>query len=453
MRKELRQTKQIYKFGTDGLRGRANKELKPEQAYKIGRFIAWWFGDRGRKIAKIIIGKDTRNSSDMIESAIMAGIMSSGGKVYKIGVASTPCLMFLTNGFDAGVMITASHNPYYDNGIKLINSNGEKLEAKIINKLEKYISKSKDTLPFAESANIQKVINYTKAKSKYYQHIIETANINNLGKIKIAIDCANGSVSGSAEKIFKQLGINVYSINKSPNGYNINFKCGSTDISKLKKVVKNKKLDAGFAFDGDADRCIAIDNKGKVVDGDKLLYILAKYYKQKNMLNKDTVVSTIISNYGLETALSKYGIKLEKTDVGDKNIYKRMVMKNYTLGGEPSGHVIINPYTKTGDGILTAIKIIETIANTKQSISEQCQEMQVFPQYIININVKNKELVIKNGNLKNIIKKEEANLNGIGKIIVRASGTENKIRILVESCTKEQSKKIANKIRKAILQI
>ena len=369
-------------FGTDGFRGEANVTLTADHAFKIGKFLGYYFG-RDNKECRIVIGKDTRRSSYMFEYAIAAGITSMGADAYLLHVTSTPSVSYVvrTEQFDLGVMISASHNPYYDNGIKLINSNGEKLEENVISLIEDYLDGKIKDIPFATKTNIGRTIDYFAGRNRYIGYLISIPMNSFKGK-KVALDLANGSAFQIAKGVFDALGAETYVINNNPNGSNINENAGSTHIDVLRKYVVENSMDIGFAYDGDADRCIAVDEKGNVADGDKILYICGKAMKEDGKLKKDTVVTTIMSNLGLYKAFDKLGIKYEKTDVGDKNVQAAISKNDYSLGGEQSGHIIFAKHANTGDGVLTSLKLMDVIISKKTTLAEIAKELEFYPQVI-----------------------------------------------------------------------
>lgn len=427
-------------FGTDGFRGEPNVTLTPLQSYQIGRFVGWYYSNKktNNQRARILIGRDTRLSGFMLEAAIAAGVTTSGADVYLLNVTTTPSISFFckSNGFDCGVMITASHNPYYDNGIKLINGSGEKLDENITKMIESYLDDKEALLnndvPIATRNAIGRIYDYSNCIDQYSSYLISTADTS-LNNLKIGIDCANGSSYMLAERIFSNLGAKTYVINNNPDGTNINRNCGSTHLEQLQALVIKESLDVGFAFDGDADRCIAVDKYGNVVDGDKLIYIIAKRLKRLNLLNHDTVAVTIMSNLGLIKELNTEGIGVSITPVGDKYVYQRMVENGYQLGGEQSGHIIMKPYSVTGDGILTAIIIANEIIETNCDLSILCKEVKAFPQITVNLKVKDKFVIANDVALSKIVADLNKQIHPTGRILLRASGTEDLIRLTVEA--------------------
>ena len=421
-------------FGTDGFRGEANINLTAEHAYKIGRFIGSYYSGENR--ARIVIGKDTRRSGYMLESAITAGLTASGADVYLLHVTTTPSISYLIKkeGFDCGIMISASHNPYYDNGIKLINARGEKIEAAVEKQIEKYIDDVENSLPYARKQSIGSVVDYSAGRDEYIKHLASAACCP-INKIRIGIDCANGSASALAPELFNKLGVQTEVINNSPDGININEKCGSTHLEALGEFVTKNKLDLGFAFDGDADRCLAVDEDGNEVDGDRIMYICGKYLKENGKLKDDTIVTTVMSNIGLYKALDRENISYVRTDVGDKYVSASMSENGYSIGGEQSGHIIFSEYASTGDGMLTAVMLLEAMTAKKKSLKALASEVEIYPQLLKNIRVKNKESALSNANVQNAVRKVEKALGDDGRILVRMSGTEPLIRVMVEAKT------------------
>lgn len=422
-------------FGTDGIRGKAGEELSPRVAYYLGRYL-------GSTSNQIVIGKDTRNSSDMLESSVVAGATSSGASVTLLGVCTSPCLVRAAHNTNSiGVMITASHNPYIDNGLKVIDKNGEKLGEQECKKIEQYINTNLDYLPMAQ--NFGRVTSGKKYVNSYKKFLL-SCGCDILG-LRVALDCANGSASKIAPAVFKTLGAKVCAVSCSPNGQNINNNCGSTHIENLQEAVKTHRCDIGFAFDGDADRVIAVDGDGRVFNGDKLLYILACYLKEKHRLNGNSVVVTAMSNMGLTAALKDKNIKVIETDVGDKNVYSKLKECNYSLGGEQSGHIILPHILTTGDGILNAIIILKIIKENNTNLSSLCNKLTIFPQTLVNLAVKDPKWLVQNNILKNKINEIKNNYKNI-KILVRASGTESLVRIMVESKSQEECQVVAEKL-------
>ena len=438
-------------FGTDGFRGEANVTLTADHAFKIGKFLGYYFG-RDNKECRIVIGKDTRRSSYMFEYAIAAGITSMGADAYLLHVTSTPSVSYVvrTEQFDLGVMISASHNPYYDNGIKLINSNGEKLEENVISLIEDYLDGKIKDIPFATKTNIGRTIDYFAGRNRYIGYLISIPMNSFKGK-KVALDLANGSAFQIAKGVFDALGAETYVINNNPNGSNINENAGSTHIDVLRKYVVENSMDIGFAYDGDADRCIAVDEKGNVADGDKILYICGKAMKEDGKLKKDTVVTTIMSNLGLYKAFDKLGIKYEKTDVGDKNVQAAISKNDYSLGGEQSGHIIFAKHANTGDGVLTSLKLMDVIISKKTTLAEIAKELEFYPQVLKNVKVNDKNKCMEDSDVISAASSVKEELGDDGRLLLRASGTEMVIRIMVEAKSTEICNKMVNKIENVIV--
>ena len=432
-------------FGTDGFRGEANVKLTVEHAFKVGRYLGWYFGQEHK--ARIVIGKDTRRSSYMFEYALAAGLTASGADAYLLHVTTTPSVSYVTRteDFDCGIMISASHNPYYDNGIKLINGKGHKIEAEIEEKIEAYIDGEIEELPLAQRENIGRTVDYAAGRNRYIGHLISLAT-RSFKEMRIGLDCSNGSASSIAKSVFDALGAKTYVINNAPNGTNINTECGSTHIHVLQEYVRENKLDVGFAYDGDADRCIAVDENGNVIDGDLILYVCGKYLKERGQLNGDTIVTTIMSNLGLYKACDKIGMKYEKTKVGDKYVYENMVQNNFMLGGEQSGHVIFAKHATTGDGILTSLMIMEVIMETKQSLGKLAEEVTIYPQLLKNVRVADKKTARENPEVVKAIEAVTEALGENGRILVRESGTEPVIRVMVEAETQEICEKYVDDV-------
>lgn len=423
-------------FGTDGFRGEANKNLTAEHAYKIGRFLGWYYGrnkEEGEK-CKIVIGKDTRLSSYMFEYALVSGLTASGAEAYLLHVTTTPSVSYVarTEDFDCGIMISASHNPYYDNGIKLINSNGEKMDEETILKIEAYIDGLSGEIPFATRENIGRTVDYAMGRNRYIGYLISLATRSYKNK-KVGLDCANGSAWMIAKSVFDALGAKTYVINNEPDGTNINTNCGSTHIESLQKLVKEKGLDVGFAFDGDADRCLCVDENGNVVNGDMIIYIYGCYLKERGKLAGNKVVTTVMSNFGLYKALDEAGIEYEKTAVGDKYVYENMSANGYRVGGEQSGHIIFRKYATTGDGILTAIKMMEVMLEKKKTLAELAAPVPVYPQVLKNIRVTDKAAAQNDPEVQAAVRAVGEKLGADGRILVRESGTEPVVRVMVEA--------------------
>ena len=434
-------------FGTDGFRGEANKNLNVYHAFKIGRFIGDYFSTKNNGHGKILIGKDTRRSSYMFEDALSAGITSSGSNAHLLHVTPTPSVSYITRteDFDCGIMITASHNPYHDNGIKIINKNGEKMEDEFLYKLEEYIDSDIKDIELAVGEDIGRTVDYIGGRNRYIAYLIQTVTKSFEG-IKVGLDCANGAAFTIAKPVYDALGADTFVINAEPNGFNINRDAGSTHIDGLRKYVVENKLDLGFAFDGDCDRCIAVDNEGNIIDGDSILYILANFMKKDGALDSNTVVTTVMSNIGLYKAFDDLGIKYEKTDVGDKNVHDRMYEKDIELGGEQSGHIIIKKFANTGDGILTSLKIMEAMIESKSDLKSLVRDLKIYPQVLINVRVKDKNTVLDNEYVKASVEKIEKELEDSGRVLVRKSGTEPLIRVMVEAETEEIAKQSALEI-------
>ena len=433
--------------GTDGFRGEANKSLNVYHAFKIGRFIGDYFSKNKNGNGKILIGKDTRRSSYMYEAALSAGITSSGSNAHLMHVTPTPSVSYITKteDFDCGIMITASHNPYYDNGIKIINSEGEKMEDSFLEELEKYIDSDIEDIDLAVDENIGRTVDFIGGRNRYIAYLIQTVTRSFEG-IKVGLDCANGASFTIAKPVYDALGADTFVINAYPNGFNINKDAGSTHIENLQKFVVENKLDIGFAFDGDADRCIAVDNKGEVIDGDSILYISAKYMKKEGALNSNTVVTTVMSNIGLYKAFDELGIDYVKTAVGDKYVHACMDENGYELGGEQSGHIIYKKFANTGDGILTSLKLMEAMIEEKTDIASLRRDLKIYPQKLVNVKVKDKEETLENKDLQAKIEEVEERLQDSGRVLVRKSGTEPLIRVMVEAETDEIAESSVNEI-------
>ena len=432
-------------FGTDGFRGEANVVLTVEHAFKVGRFLGWYYGQEHK--AKVVIGKDTRRSSYMFEDALSAGLTSSGADVYLLHVTTTPSVSYVTRteDFDCGIMISASHNVFYDNGIKVINGKGNKLEAEVEEKVEAYIDGTFGELPLATRENIGRTVDYSAGRNRYIGHLIAMATRSFKDK-RVGLDCSNGSASSIAKSVFDALGAKTYVIHSEPDGTNINRGCGSTHIEALQEFVKEKKLDVGFAYDGDADRCLAVDENGKVVDGDLILYVCGKYLKEQGRLNNDTIVTTIMSNIGLYKACDKVGMKYEKTAVGDKYVYENMVQNNHSLGGEQSGHIIFSKYATTGDGILTSLLLMEVMLEKKETLGRLTEEVKIYPQLLKNVKVSDKKMARENPAVVREVEKVTEALGSDGRILVRESGTEPVIRVMVEAATHELCEEYVNQV-------
>ena len=432
-------------FGTDGFRGEANVTLNVEHAFKVGRYLGWYYGKDHK--AKVVIGKDTRRSSYMFEYSLVAGLTASGADVSLLHVTTTPSVAYVvrTEGYDCGIMISASHNPFYDNGIKIINGNGQKIEAAIEEQIEDYIDGKIEELPYATKENIGRATDFSAGRNRYIGYLISIASRAFKDK-RVALDCSNGSASSVAKSVFDALGAKTLVINNEPDGTNINTNCGSTHIEVLQEFVKNNNVDAGFAYDGDADRCIAVDENGNIVDGDAIMYVCGTFMKEQGQLANDTIVTTVMSNLGLYKALEKKGIRTEKTAVGDKYVCENMMANGHCLGGEQSGHIIFSKYATTGDGILTSIKVMEAMVEKKMSLSELTRELKIFPQILINVKVTDKHLAMADEEVLAEAAAVEKELGDTGRILLRSSGTENLVRVMVEAETDEICKTMAERV-------
>ena len=424
-------------FGTDGFRGRANEGLNVDHAYKIGRFIGWYYGAKQSRKARIIIGKDTRRSSYMFESALVSGLVASGADAYMLHVIPTPGVSYevVDGGFDCGVMITASHNPFTDNGIKLVNKEGYKMDEDVLEQVEAYIDGEFD-VPLATGDAIGRTVDYMQGRNRYISSLIASCGFSLQG-LKIGLDCANGAASSVARPVFDALGAETHVINNAPNGLNINVDCGSTHIDQLQRFVVQNGLDVGFAYDGDADRCLAVDERGHVVDGDLILYVCGTYLNKYGRLAKQTVVTTVMSNFGLFKAFDDAGLSYEKTNVGDKYVYACMNENEYSLGGEQSGHIIFGDLAKTGDGILTSLRIMEVLRAEREKLSELTRPVTLYPQQLVNVRVTDKEAAMQSPKVTDAVAAAEKFLEGNGRVLVRASGTEPLVRVLAEAPTDE----------------
>lgn len=437
-------------FGTDGFRGEANIDLTVEHAYQVGRYLGWYFSRSHR--ARIVIGKDTRRSSYMFEYALVAGLTASGADAYLLHVTTTPSVSYVVRSeeFDCGIMISASHNPYYDNGIKIINGKGHKLEATIETLIEQYIDGLTDPIPYATKDKIGRTIDYSMGRNRYIGYLMSIPT-RAFKDIKVGLDCANGSSSAIAKSVFDALGAQTHVINNQPDGLNINTNCGSTHIEVLQKYVVENGLDVGFAYDGDADRCIAVDEFGRVVNGDLILYLCGLEMKQKGELLNNTIVTTVMSNFGLYKSLDKVGIQYEKTAVGDKYVYENMVKNGHCIGGEQSGHIIFSKHATTGDGILTSLKIMEAMVENKKTLAQLTEQVEIYPQLLINVRVSDKALAQNDPDVQKAVKEVEEALGDEGRILVRESGTEPVIRVMVEAQSDEICHeyvlKVVNKIK------
>lgn len=451
-------------FGTDGFRGEANAELTAMHAYRIGRFLGYYYATAQGENSipgyrpRIVIGKDTRRSSYMLEYAIAAGITASGADAYMLHVTTTPSVSYVTrqDGFDCGIMITASHNPYYDNGIKVLNRYGEKLDDEATARIEAYLDGDLaalgiegEDLPLARKNAIGCIHDHVAGRNRYIGYLISIAS-HSYKNLRIGLDTANGAAWNIARAVFSALGAKIYTIGCEPDGLNINEDCGSTRLSRLCELVREKHLDLGFAFDGDADRCIAVDENGAVIDGDAILYILAKRLKARGILKDDTVVATVMSNSGFVKSLAKVGIRCAETAVGDRFVYECMQKEGYVLGGEQSGHIILKKYATTGDGLLTAIMLTEEVCDSKTTLSSLASPVKYYPQYTKNIRVKDKRAATTDGDVLHALEKAREELNGNGRVLLRESGTEPVVRIMVESDTEELCRSLAGIVAEAI---
>ena len=423
-------------FGTDGFRGEANVRLTADHAFRVGRYIGWYYG-RDHK-AKIVIGKDTRRSSYMFEYALAAGLTASGADAYLLHVTTTPSVSYVvrTEDFDCGIMISASHNPFYDNGIKILNENGQKISADIEARIEAYLDGEIEELPLATGEDIGCTVDFASGRNRYIGHLISIP-CRDFKNIKVGLDCSNGSSSAIAKSVFDALRAKTYVINNDPNGTNINTNCGSTHIEVLRQYVLYKGLDVGFAYDGDADRCIAVDHMGNIIDGDRIMYVCGKYMKEKGHLNGNTVVTTVMSNLGLYKSLEREGIDYEQTAVGDKYVAENMLKNNYSIGGEQSGHIIFSRYSATGDGILTSLMVMEACVEKKSTLCDLAKEMKVYPQLLRNVRVADKKEARENPKVAEAVQAAADALGSDGRILVRESGTEPLIRVMVEAGTDE----------------
>ncbi len=439
-------------FGTDGFRGEANVDLTVERAYKVGRYLGWYYGVNKNHKARILIGKDTRRSSYMFEYALVSGLTASGADAYLLHVTTTPSVSYIvrSDGFDCGIMISASHNPFYDNGLKVIDGNGKKLQGEVGAGIERYIDGLGDEIPFAKRENIGRALDYSMGRNRYIGYLMSIPT-RAFKDLKVGLDCANGSSSAIAKAVFDALGAKTYVIHNEPDGTNINTNCGSTHIESLQSFVTSNALDVGFAYDGDADRCIAVDEFGRVVNGDLILYVCGKELKKHGELNNKKIVTTVMSNIGLYKALDEAGIGYAKTQVGDKYVYENMVEEGNVIGGEQSGHIIFSKHATTGDGILTSLKIVETMMEEKETLAQLIEPVKIYPQLLINVRVKDKKVVLEDPDVKAEVDNVEKALIGDGRALVRASGTEPVIRVMVEASTDalchEYVLKVVNKIK------
>ena len=419
-------------FGTDGFRGEANKDLTVRHAFLVGRYLGWYYGQNHK--ARIVIGKDTRRSSYMFEDALSAGLTASGADAYLLHVTTTPSVAYCVrlDGFDCGIMISASHNPFYDNGIKIISATGQKIDAKIEQQIEDYIDGKTPEIPLATGDQIGRTTDYVSGRNRYIGYLISIAT-RSFKNFRVGLDCSNGSASSIAKSVFDALGAQTFVINNEPDGTNINRGCGSTHIEALQRHVIDNKLDLGFAYDGDADRCIAVDGKGRVVDGDRILYICGKYLKDTGRLANNTIVTTVMSNIGLYKALDRVGISYEQTQVGDKYVCENMMANGNCLGGEQSGHIIFSKHATTGDGILTSLMVMETVIETKRTLEDLADEIRIYPQLLRNVKVSDKKAAMSNPAVEAAIEQARQELGGDGRILVRPSGTEPVVRVMTEA--------------------
>ena len=435
-------------FGTDGFRGEANVDLTVEHAYKVGRFLGWYYRqDAPDARCRIVIGKDTRRSSYMFEYSLVAGLTASGADVYLLHVTTTPSVSYVvrTEGFQCGIMISASHNPYYDNGIKVINERGEKLEESVIEKIEAYLDGAMGEIPLAKKDAIGRTVDFAAGRNRYIGYLISIAT-RSFKNMKVALDCANGSASAIAKNVFDALGAETHVIHNEPNGLNINENCGSTHIEELQKFVLQEKCDVGFAYDGDADRCIAVDADGQVVDGDRIMFICGKYMKEQGSLFDNTVVTTVMSNFGLYKAFEREGIGYEKTAVGDKYVYENMAATGRCLGGEQSGHIIFSKHATTGDGILTSLKVMEVILEKKQTLAKLASEVEIYPQVLKNVRVEDKKAAQEDEAVQAETRKVAEALGSNGRILLRQSGTEPVVRVMVEAPDMETCERYVDQV-------
>ena len=446
-------------FGTDGFRGEANRNLTADHAYKIGRFLGWYYGELKRQNgddtpARIVIGKDTRRSSYMFEYTLVGGLVASGADAYLLHVTTTPSVAYVArvDEFDCGIMISASHNPYYDNGIKLINGNGEKMDEGTISLIEAYLDgevelfgEKYSEVPYAHKEKIGRTVDYVSGRNRYVGYLISLVMYSFKG-VKVALDCANGSSWNIAKSVFDALGAKTYVINADPNGTNINNNAGSTHIEGLQKYVVEEGMDVGFAYDGDADRCLCVDEKGQVVDGDAILYVYGRYMKERGKLVTNTVVTTVMSNFGLYKAFDEQGIGYAKTAVGDKYVYEYMQKNGCRIGGEQSGHIIFSKYASTGDGILTSLKMMEVMMARKKTMSQLTEDLHIYPQVLVNVRVQDKAVAQADPDVQAAVQKVADELGDTGRILVRESGTEPLIRVMVEAETHDICQKYVDDV-------
>ena len=446
-------------FGTDGFRGEANRNLTADHAYKIGRFLGWYYGELKRQNgddtpARIVIGKDTRRSSYMFEYTLVGGLVASGADAYLLHVTTTPSVAYVArvDEFDCGIMISASHNPYYDNGLKLINGNGEKMDEGTISLIEAYLDgevelfgEKYSEVPYAHKEKIGRTVDYVSGRNRYVGYLISLGMYSFKG-VKVALDCANGSSWNIAKSVFDALGAKTYVINADPNGTNINNNAGSTHIEGLQKYVVEEGMDVGFAYDGDADRCLCVDEKGQVVDGDAILYVYGRYMKERGKLVTNTVVTTVMSNFGLYKAFDEQGIGYAKTAVGDKYVYEYMQKNGCRIGGEQSGHIIFSKYASTGDGILTSLKMMEVMMARKKTMSQLTEDLHIYPQVLVNVRVQDKAVAQADPDVQAAVQKVADELGDTGRILVRESGTEPLIRVMVEAETHDICQKYVDDV-------
>ena len=439
-------------FGTDGFRGEANKDLTFEHAIKIGQYLGWYYGAREGKKAKVVIGKDTRRSSYMFEYALCTGLMATGADAYIMHVTTTPSVSYIArvDKFDCGIMISASHNPYYDNGIKIVNGNGEKMDEETLLLIEDYID-GKCEVPMAEKDAIGRTVDYVAGRNRYIGYLVSLAKYS-FKDVKVGLDVANGAAWSIAKAVFDALGAQTFVMNNNPDGYNINTDCGSTHIEHLQKFVVDNGLDVGFAYDGDADRCLCVDEKGNVVTGDHIIYIYGLYLKEQDKLINNKVVTTVMSNFGLYKALDKVGIEYEQTKVGDKYVYENMVENGHRVGGEQSGHIIFTKYATTGDGILTSLKMMEVMLAKEKPLSVLAAPVEFYPQVLKNVRVKSKPDAQNDPDVQAAVAKVGEELGTTGRILVRESGTEPVIRVMVEAPSEEICEKYVDGVIDVIKQ-
>ncbi len=436
-------------FGTDGIRGKVNDVLTVDRAFTVGRYLGYYYSQKGRE--KIVIGKDTRLSSDVLEAALAAGIAAEGCDAYLVGYCPTPsvCYLAVHEDFAAGAMISASHNPYYDNGIKVFSREGVKLQGEVVDLIEDYID-GKIEIPYAVGDHIGRIIKYPEGLEHYMEHICREFTTD-LSGMKLALDCANGSSSYTAEQVLTRLGASCFVMHAVPDGMNINTNCGSTHPGSMQEMMKRGSFDLGLTFDGDADRLIAVRPDGELVDGDAMLYICGRYFKEKGILAKNTIVTTVMANLGLWKAMEREDIHLEKTDVGDKHVYDCMIRNGYIIGGEQSGHMIFSEHETTGDGLVTALILLRIMKETGKTIAELCEGLKIYPQLLVNVKVNDRQAAMEDRDVQDAIAKAEKELHGNGRVFVRASGTEPLVRVMAEAETQticeEQCEKVATVVR------